>query len=630
MELIGKALENRYEILEKIGNGGMATVYKAKCNILNRNVAIKVLKDEYALDVEFVKRFKAEAQAAASLSHPNIVSVYDVGAENGVNYIVMELLEGKTLKDVIAEKGKLSSEDTLRYASQIASALEVAHAAKIIHRDIKPQNIVLTANNIAKVTDFGIAKATSGETITNDANTMGSVHYFSPEHAKGGYTDEKSDIYSLGVVMYEMATGELPFEGDSAVSVAMKQIQEEPVPPKDREPTVSQALNDIILKAMQKNSAERYQNASVMLDDIFSAINDPTQLFFNMGQDQYATQVIALPNLDKETITSKRGEGKRKSNILTILICIIALLAITFLAIVTYGLIKELDNSIIDIPSSSITEAPLLVGKNYANVKEEYSKYGLDILVAKYVNSTEYEAGVIVEQLTQEGDKIANSKIEVLVSKGAEIVTVIDCVSKDSTVAKYELEALGLSVKFEEEVSDTVAANIVLWQSLEPNSQAVKGSTIVLRISKGTGKKKIIVPQVIGDSLENAKGKLTDLLINVVYGNDETKAEGVVLNQSLKQNAEVEEGTLIELQVNRLIKHQEFELNLSSLVAAGNEQDISVRVTASIDEGDVDTVYTSIVSPPYATQTIKLSGFSSAKLYIYINDTLVSQKTISF
>ena len=630
MELVGKTLENRYEILEKIGNGGMATVYKAKCKILNRNVAVKVLKDEYALDVEFVKRFKAEAQAAASLSHPNIVSVYDVGAENGTNYIVMELLEGHTLKDVIAEKGKLTSEETLRYASQIASALEVAHAAKIVHRDIKPQNIVLAANNIAKVTDFGIAKATTGDTIANNVNTMGSVHYFSPEQAKGSYTDEKSDIYSLGIVMYEMATGVLPFEGENAVSVAMKQIQEAPLPPKEVEVAVSQALNDIILKALQKNPVDRYQNVSVMLEDIFSAINDPTQLFFNMGQDKYATQVVSIPSLDKENVTATRSDGKRKNTILTILISLIAILAIAFLGIVAYDLIKDLNNTVIENPQSSITEAPKLIGEKYEEMREKYAEFGLSIVVSKYVNSTEYESGVIVEQLTKEGESIFDSKIEVLVSKGAELVTVPDYKGKDATVAKYELEALHFKVKLEEEVSEKIAQNIVLSQSLDANTQAIKGSTIILKVSKGTGKKKIIVPSVIGDSLDSAKGKLTGLLVNVVYGNDETKAEGVVLTQSLKQNAEVEEGALIELEINRLLKHQDFTLNVSSLAPAGSEEDVSVRVTASVDGGDVDTIFNQIVSAPYEDKTISLSGFSNVKLYIYINDTLVSQKTVNF
>ena len=254
----------------------------------------------------------------------------------------------------------------------------------------------------------------------------------------------------------------------------------------------------------------------------------------------------------------------------------------------------------------------------------------MQIVVSKYVNSTEYEAGVIVEQLTLEGQSIAENKIEVLVSKGAELVPVPDCKGKDATVAKYELEALHFKVKLEEEVSEKIAQNIVLSQSLDANTQAIKGSTIILKVSKGTGKKKIIVPSVVGDNLDSAKSKLTGLLVNVVYGNDETKAEGVVLTQSLKQNAEVEEGALIELEINRLLKHQDFTLNVSSLAPAGSEEDVSVRVTASVDGGDVDTIFNQIVSAPYEDKTISLSGFSNVKLYIYINDTLVSQKTVNF
>ena len=231
MNLEGKMLGNRYEIIEKIGNGGMATVYKAKCHVLNRYVAVKVLRDEFTTDEEFIKRFAAEAQSAASLTHPNIVSIYDVGHEDNLYYIVMELIKGKTLKEIINEDGKLSWKWSLNVASQIASALETAHKNKIVHRDIKPHNIIITEEGIAKVTDFGIAKAVSNSTITAFGTTIGSVHYFSPEHARGGFTDEKSDLYSLGVVMYEMLTGVVPFDADTAVSVALKHMQEEAIEP---------------------------------------------------------------------------------------------------------------------------------------------------------------------------------------------------------------------------------------------------------------------------------------------------------------------------------------------------------------------------------------------------------------
>lgn len=252
MGLEGKIIGNRYEIIEKIGNGGMATVYRAKDMTLKRNVAVKVLKDEFTTDEEFIKRFNIEAQSAASLTHPNIVSIYDVGNEESIYYIVMELVQGKTLKQIIDEDGVLPWKWSLNIAIQIASALETAHKNNIVHRDIKPHNIIITEDGIAKVTDFGIAKAVSNSTITAFGTTIGSVHYFSPEHARGGFTDAKSDLYSLGVVMYEMLTGRVPFDADTPVSIALKHMQEKPVEPIKLNPAIPYSVNKIILKAMQK------------------------------------------------------------------------------------------------------------------------------------------------------------------------------------------------------------------------------------------------------------------------------------------------------------------------------------------------------------------------------------------
>ena len=245
MDLEGKIIGNRYEMIEKIGNGGMATVYKAKDLTLKRNVAIKVLKDEFTTDNEFIRRFNIEAQSAASLTHPNIVSIYDVGSEGNIYYIVMELIQGKTLKQIIDEDGVLPWKWSLNIAIQIASALETAHKNNIIHRDIKPHNIIITEDGIAKVTDFGIAKAVSNSTITAFGTTIGSVHYFSPEHARGGFTDAKSDLYSLGIVMYEMLTGRVPFDADTPVSIALKHMQEKPVEPIKLNPSIPFAVNKI-------------------------------------------------------------------------------------------------------------------------------------------------------------------------------------------------------------------------------------------------------------------------------------------------------------------------------------------------------------------------------------------------
>ena len=285
MDLKGRLLGNRYEIIEKIGSGGMATVYKAKCHVLNRYVAIKILRDEFTTDEEFVKRFEVEAQSAAAITHPNIVSVYYVGVDGNLHYIVMELIKGKTLKEIIVEeKGPLPWKWSVNIAIQIASALETAHRNHIIHRDIKPHNIIITEDGVAKVTDFGIAKAVSNSTITAFGTTIGSVHYFSPEHARGGFTDEKSDLYSLGVVMYEMLTGRVPFDADTPVSVALKHMQEEPIPAKEVNPNIPLAVNDIIMKALKKDTSLRYQSATEMLLDLKRALKDPNGNFVDNNE----------------------------------------------------------------------------------------------------------------------------------------------------------------------------------------------------------------------------------------------------------------------------------------------------------------------------------------------------------
>ena len=317
MDLKGRLLGNRYEIIEKIGSGGMATVYKAKCHVLNRYVAIKILRDEFTTDEEFIKRFEVEAQSAASITHPNIVSVYDVGVDGNLYYIVMELIKGKTLKEIIVEeKGPLPWKWSVNIAIQIASALEVAHRNHIIHRDIKPHNIIITEDGVAKVTDFGIAKAVSNSTITAFGTTIGSVHYFSPEHARGGFTDEKSDLYSLGVVMYEMLTGKVPFDADTPVSVALKHMQEEPIPAKNINPNIPSAVNDVIMKALKKDSTLRYQNATEMLIDLKRALKDPNGDFVDNKEysRDFPTQRISTINDEETPRNANKNKKKEKAN----------------------------------------------------------------------------------------------------------------------------------------------------------------------------------------------------------------------------------------------------------------------------------------------------------------------------
>ena len=671
MDLIGRVLSSRYEILEKIGEGGMAYVYKARCKLLNRFVAIKVLKPEYAKDETFVNRFKTEAQSAAALTHPNIVSVYDVGHEDegNINYIVMELLETKTLKDYIEEHGALSNDLTLKIAAQIASALEAAHKAHIIHRDIKPHNIVLNQNMVAKVTDFGIAKitTTSSATITSFGSTVGSVHYFSPEHAKGGYIDEKSDLYSLGIVMYEMATGKLPFDGDSPVSVALKQIQEEPVEPILVNPNISPALNQIILKAMQKSTATRYQSATELLQDISQALLKPNALierpesFVEAG----ATQVIPVlsnvdtankvPNLrtrqaraanvstSKDRSSKEENQGddeeekeltpeqkkKRKKKI----IIISAIIAVVIIAIVAFIIIKL--NSGNNNPQNVEIEVPNLVNKNFNEMVEMYKSQNIEILQDSEEYNTDIQEGYIISQTPEKGTKTTDKKIYVVVSKGPRMVEVNDVEGKDIKIARYELQdTLGFVLDIEEVINEKVTAGIVISQDKKAGESLPYGSTIKLSVSKGDGKEDVVMPSVLGQTEQQARETLEGLklTVSVKYGEDNTKSNGVVIAQSYPQNQSLKEGTLVEITVNRLVITKKITLDLLELQGGTplDVEKINVRVTASVDGGATNTVYTESFAPETKSTTFELQGYEKATLHIYINDKLTKEQNITF
>lgn len=675
MDMIGKILGGRYEIIEKIGEGGMAEVYKAKCHLLNRYVAIKILKPEYSKDETFVKRFRREAQSAAALTHANIVSVYDVGTEDDINYIVMELLESKTLKDYIDEHGAMPSDLVLKISAQIASALETAHKAHIIHRDIKPQNIVLNKNMVAKVTDFGIAKITNvpSATITSFGSTMGSVHYFSPEHAKGGYTDEKSDIYSLGVVMYEMATGKLPFDADSPVSVALKQIQEEPVPPIDVNPNVSPALNQIILKALQKSTALRYQNATEVISDISQALLRPNSLILRptSSVEAGATQVIPVLENDNdvaETVPNLRTREPRRANVIStrdamkedlpeeeideddeiekkakkkdpkkskkkkiIIISIIAAVVVigAIVGILVYNNYKK------QAEENKEIEVPNLVGRVYDEVVEEYSKQGIEIIKDKVEYSSEQPEGSVISQTPEKGTKTKDKKIKVVVSKGQKMVEVPDVTGKDIKVATYELEdTLGFKIEREDVVSEKVASGIIISQDAKKGETLPYGSTIKLQVSKGDGKETVVVPNVLGKTESDAKSALEalGLTVSVKYSEDKTKSNAVVIAQSYPQNQTLKQGTLVEITVNKILLTKTVTLDLLELQGgtASSADTINVKVTASIDGGAYNTVYNQSVDPSTKTVSVEINGYSNATLKVYLNSKQVKEFTVSF
>ena len=577
MNLIGKMLNNRYEVLEKVGNGGMATVYKAKCHILNRYVAIKILKDEFTTDSEFIKKFNTEAQSAASLNHPNIVSIFDVCNEDNLYYIVMELIQGKTLKDIIIEDGRLSWKWSVNIAIQIASALEVAHKNNIIHRDIKPHNIIITEEGIAKVTDFGIAKAVSNSTITAFGTTIGSVHYFSPEHARGGYTDAKSDLYSLGIVMYEMLTGKVPFDADTPVSVALKQVQEEPIDPMKYNDSIPVSVNRIILKAMQKDPNLRYQSATEMLRDLSLALKKPNEDFVVLATraDDSPTQKIPTiyelemeknndrkaPRVNNEESSNRKKESKisafysknKWAKPLTVV-----LIAIILFVIAMYATIAILTER----PDQQVM--PNLIGDESGNgrVKEAEALKLLEELGFEKVTVTEeysddVEEGYIISQTPEYAGQFkinVDNEIILVVSKGQKIVTLPKKIEgKKIDDITSELDSLDLKYEIIEENSETIEAGIIIASDPEQGEEITAATTIKLTVSKGSALKDVQVPSVINSEESSAVKTLTDagLIVNIVYEENASKSDGVVISQSLSAGKTVKEGENVEIVVNK-------------------------------------------------------------------------------
>ena len=568
MNLEGMLLGNRYEIIKKIGNGGMATVYKATDKVLKRDVAVKILRDEFTTDEEFIKRFDVEAQSAARLTHPNIVSIYDVGVEDNLHYIVMELIKGKTLKEIILEeRGPLPWKWSVNVAIQIASALETAHRNNIIHRDIKPHNIIITEDGIAKVTDFGIAKAVSNSTITAFGTTIGSVHYFSPEHARGGFTDAKSDLYSLGVVLYEMVTGKVPFDADTPVSVALKHMQEKPEEPIEVNPNVPIAVNNIIMKALQKDTNLRYQTATDMLDDLRKALKNPDGDFVDDSEyDPTAkTQVLNTEmynNLrssrDDEEENDKKEKGfkafiKRHKK-LSIFIGLVLLFALSL-----GGTMLALN-----ITNPAEVDMPKVVGLSKEEAQQEVENAKLVFEVSSEEFNKDVPEGYVISQkaesdlgdfTTTPGDKKVKegSKVLVIISKGQEKTTVPKVVGMEKDEAIKTLEDANLVAEVIEETSKTVEEGYVISQETEEDTEAFAGDTVKIHVSTGTGIKQVTVISVIGQDEATAKSNLENLglKVNVTYNTDNSKENGVVLEQSVNANKVVDEGTTITITVNK-------------------------------------------------------------------------------
>lgn len=638
MNLVGRVIGNRYEIIEKIGEGGMATVYKAKCNILKRYVAVKVLRDEFTTDEEFIKRFNTEAQAAASLTHPNIVSIYDVGHEENIYYIVMELVQGKTLKEIINEDGALPWKWALNVSIQVASALEMAHKNNIVHRDIKPHNIIITEDGIAKVTDFGIAKAVSNSTITAFGTTIGSVHYFSPEHARGGYTDAKSDLYSLGVVMYEMLTGRVPFDADTPVSIALKHMQEKPIEPIKLNPTIPYAVNKIIMKAMEKDPNERYQSATEMLKDLSMALKNPEGDFVEQKDftNQYTQRIPTLGEQeyikndkiedDEEQEEPKNKMSKKKKIIITIAI----ILGIILIPIIGFFGTKALMDA--GVPKD--VDLPNLVGKTLEEANKEIE--GTDITLEQTEEfNADVEAGKIISQDPPYVDGYTvkeNSTIKIVISKGTEKAVVENVKGKTYEEAVQILEKANLKVERVDQTSQTVEAGIVIDQEPNGDEEVNAGDTVKLYVSSGTGIKQVEVENVVGKTEEEATSILTKagLKVNVGYKEDSSKATDTVLSQDPAAGEKIDEGSTVTIVVNTYRKPQTATIyvNVKSLVPASlqgsestnttdGETAKEVQVQLTIGEGRTETRTTSASTENLA---IEIQGNGQVELSLKISN----------
>jgi eukaryotic-like serine/threonine-protein kinase len=554
----GQILGNRYEIIEKIGGGGMARVYKARCKLLNRFVAVKILRKDFSNDDEFIRRFRIEAQAAASLSHPNIVSIYDVGMEEDTHFIVMEYVDGITLKDYINKKGQLEWKETVNIGRQMCSAIDHAHKNGIVHRDIKPHNILYNSEGIVKVTDFGIARAASFSSITMVGTTIGSVHYFSPEQARGGYTDEKSDIYSMGVVLYEMITGKLPFDGDSPVSIALKHVQNEPEEPIKINKETTTGLNSIILNALKKDQTIRYQTAAEFLNDLNLSLKDPDENYLRIESDTDSPTMRLpvvgdkLPDDGGRKMSQKqpqKSEKQKKRNRFFLLFA-------TFSAILIIPLFAFLGVNVI-VPAIFGQEAEEFVfldytGSFFVQTKDRLEEKGIEVGEVRRFDE-EFPRNTIISQSRPSGQRIKLSRyrtyIEFEVSDGPERIKLPDIRNLDYRAAETQLSDLGLPIEREEVHHNTVANRLVI--SSEPPHEAMVSPTtkVTIFVSKGPEQKFTMVPYMIGKTRTEALGLIEGarLSLGKVSPENSTNINDIVAQQSPDPNATVEEGTAVTL-----------------------------------------------------------------------------------
>lgn len=623
--MIGKVLGNRYEIIEKIGEGGMAKVYKAKCRLLNRFVAVKILKDEYVDDNDFIVKFNRESQSAAKLSHPNIVNIYDVGDFERTHYIVMEWVEGSTLKELIKEEGVFEPERILDIASQIAQALNHAHKNRIIHRDIKPQNILLTREGRIKVADFGIARAMTDATAINTTNLMGSVHYASPEQLKGSLVDERADLYSLGVIMYEMATGGLPYEGDGPVAVALKHMNEPLIPPSLVNSDIPKGLEHIIMKAMEKTAAYRYETAEAFLEDLALAATDSSDSW-TKTQDRERT--MALPvigrkgkGVGKKPVKRKK-RGTRKSAVVAAVASALVL-SVVFIASATYFLLRDdffnQEVSVPDLTGIAFEEATgrlEALNLDYVVYEERYDRY-----VAK--------GSVILQdpealELVKEG-----YTVKLTVSLGMKKTKVPNLLNLSQKEAEIILDNHNLLQGDTEYVYSDLPVDTVMGQSPSAGSMVDEMTAVTLVLSQGRQVQAFIMPNLVETPLSYAKGNLSDLGLGqgrVTYQMSETVEKDYVIAQSVAPGTEVSGGTVIDLTVSSGMPQTENPTRKTLFIPLSFDQDAAdVRVVSVID-GERTVVFEDRLDKSENSLSLELEGRGAVLVEVYFDGELAFSK----
>lgn len=640
--MIGTILANRYTILEEIGDGGMAIVYKAHDRLLNRDVAVKVLRAEFNSDEEFVKRFDIEAQAAASLNHPNIISIYDVGHQNNIHFIVMEIVVGPTLKRFIQEKGALPYRQALDFSMQICAALEHAHSKHIIHRDIKPQNMIVSDNGQIKVTDFGIARATVSST-TKLGSVMGSAHYLSPEQARGGFTDERSDIYSLGICMYEMFTGTLPFDGDNAVSVAMQHLQKTPEPPKSVNPAIPKSIETIILKAMNKEQRLRYANAGELMEDLekvsvnprmeIEVEQEPSDIFStqkiptlaDVPIKQTAPRSQAEPADEQEAPVRKtQGSKKKGGQKGPVIAAVISTLLLV--GILGFGVFKLVQMN----QQENLLEVPNLVEMTVEEAKAKLVEEELEFVIveAQSANNDTVEKDKIFKQEPKAGTSgKKGQEIMVYVSLGPKSYELLDYSSWEYSDVKKDLDTKKINIERKDEDSTEFPEGVVIRTVPGKNAQVKAGDTVTVYVSKGEGDLFTPVPDLLGYSQREAQDRLEAnglVLGKTDKKKSDTVAAGLVIDQSIPKDTQVAKNTVVDIVVSDG-KAQPVEKKFSFYVTSDAE---NVKVTIKEAQTGVVVYNKSHKAGDFVEVALKDTGVH--KYVVYYDDTENSNFTINF